>query len=249
MKEFDELISLVETLRSDRGCPWDRALTMQEFKTFLLEETYELIEAIERKDGESIKEEIGDVLLHMVFLSQIAKEQGLFDVKEVLHGVCEKMYRRHPHVFGGRRVESIEKEWEATKRRERPQSSILGPIPKALPALLKAYLVSRKVERVGFDWKDREEIYGKFLEELEELKEAERSNEREAVREEIGDLLFTVVQICRSLKIDPEDALRFTVEKFIRRFNALEERTKVGEATQAEMNEIWERIKEEEKGV
>lgn len=249
MEEFDELLSLVETLRGQKGCPWDKALTMEAFKTFLLEETYELIEAIQSKDRSSIKEEIGDILFHMAFLSQIAKEQGLFHMREVLRGVCEKMYKRHPHVFGGEMVESIEKEWEGLKKKERIGHSALDHVPKSLPALLRAYLISKRAERFGFDWKERSEIYEKLYEELRELEEAERLEDKEAVKEEIGDLLFTVVQISRSHGIDPEDCLRTTVEKFVRRFKAIEGRMDVTKATQEQMDEMWERIKKEEKGV
>lgn len=248
MEEFSRLVKLMETLRSDQGCPWDRKQRVSAFKTFLLEEVYELIDAIERPDAQALKEELGDLLFHIVFIAQICKEEGLFDVADVINGVYEKMYNRHPHVFGASpEDEPIEKRWEEIKREEKENYSPLSNIPKIIPALLRAYIITRRAARVGFDWPELKDVYDKMTEEIEELKEAEQSGDREAVREEIGDLLFTIVNIARFYNVDPEDALRATSDKFVRRFTYIEENADLSSSTLSTMDKLWNEVKGMEK--
>lgn len=248
MDGFLKLVKLMETLRSEKGCPWDKKQTTKAFKTFLLEEVYEVIEALDNDDYGALKEELGDILFHIVFISQICKEKGLFNIDDVVKFVYEKMYSRHPHVFLNVPLDKpVEKKWEDIKKDEKKDYSLLSNIPVTLPALSRAYLISRKVAKVGFDWENINDIYKKLFEEIEELKKAEESGNNEAIREEIGDLLFTVVNISKFHKIDPEDALRFTSNKFIRRFNYIETKTDVESSTLSVMDQLWNEIKNIEK--
>ncbi len=248
MEEFTKLVQLMETLRSEKGCPWDRKQTTKAFKTFLLEEVYELIDAIENDDGKALKEELGDLLFHIVFISQICKEKGLFDIEGVVNSVYEKMYKRHPHVFSNSTSDKpIEVRWEDIKKQEKEDYSLLSNIPDIIPALLRAYIISRRAAKVGFDWEKVDHVYEKLSEEIDELKKAEASGNPDAVREEIGDLLFTVVNIARFHNVDPEDALRFTSNKFIRRFNYIEKKTDIGSSSLSAMDKLWDEIKEIEK--
>lgn len=251
MEGFSRLVGIVETLRSERGCPWDRKQDLKAFKTFLLEEVYELIDAIEREDSQSIKEELGDLILHVVFISQIMREKGSFDVGEVLQDVCEKMIRRHPHVFKGEKLsKDVPRRWEEIKREEKGASKgTLSGVPKNLPALVRAYIVTKKASRVGFDWKDPKEVIEKIEEELDELKGAKDLEDKERMREEIGDILFSVVNLSRFLGVDPEDALRKTIDKFIQRFSYIESKIDVTKANLEELDRLWEESKRlEEKG-
>ncbi|MCX7857445.1 MAG: nucleoside triphosphate pyrophosphohydrolase [Deltaproteobacteria bacterium] len=251
MEEFSELLKVMEVLRGDKGCPWDKKQTLKAFKTFLLEEVYELIEAIGNNDSESIKEELGDILFHIVFMSQICKEERRFEIKDVINCAREKMIRRHPHVFGNEQPPvSVPQRWEEIKRNEKNNYSLLSNIPKTLPALLKAYVVTKRVSRVGFDWKNINDVYRKLDEEINELKEAQKSGNIEKVKEEIGDILFTIVNLSRLQGIDPEDALRGTIEKFVNRFEYIQNRTDIGTTNLDEMDRLWEEIKSiEKKGV
>ncbi len=248
MEEFSKLVDLMATLRSDRGCPWDKKQTIQAFKTFILEEVYELIEAIEEENYPALREELGDVLFHIVFMAQISKEKGAFDIREVVSHAYEKMYRRHPHVFLDQpAATTIEKRWEEIKREEREDYSLLSNIPHILPALLKAYIIGRRVSRVGFDWDKAEGIYEKINEELAELRAAEETGESSAIREEVGDLLFSVANLARFHGIDPEDALRSTCDKFTRRFNYVEANADTGNAPLSAMDKLWDEAKKLEK--
>jgi tetrapyrrole methylase family protein/MazG family protein len=239
MEEFSKLVELMATLRSDKGCPWDKKQTVDAFKTFLLEEVYELIDAIETSNYLSLKEELGDLLFHIVFIAQICKESGLFDITEVIKGVYDKMHHRHPHVFGTLpRDTPIETKWEELKKNEKNDYSPLQNIPQIIPALLRAYIISRRAAKVGFD---------KMHEEIEELKKAEQSGDSALIREEIGDLLFTIVNIARFHNIDPEDALRATSNKFIRRFSYIEKNTDLSNATLETMDRLWNEVKGMEK--
>lgn len=251
MEEFSELVKLMETLRSDQGCAWDKKQTVSAFKTFLLEEVYELIDAIEKLDMQALKEELGDLLFHIVFIAQICKEDGLFDIADVIKGVYKKMYNRHPHVFGTSPKDiPIEKRWEEIKREEKENYSPVSGIPQIIPALLRAYIISRRVARVGFDWPKLEDVYDKMTEETAELREAEQSGDTESVKEEIGDLLFTIVNIARFHNIDPEDALRTTSDKFVRRFTYIEKNTDLSSSTLSTMDKLWNEVKGmEKKGV
>jgi tetrapyrrole methylase family protein / MazG family protein len=248
MKEFSKLVKLMATLRSDKGCPWDKKQTIHGFKTFLLEEVYELLDAIETSNYLSLKEELGDLLFHIVFIAQICKEEGLFDITEVINGVYDKMHHRHPHVFGSLPHDTpIETKWEELKKSEKNDYSTLQNIPQIIPALLRAYIISRRAARVGFDWPKLDDIHEKMHEEIAELQKAEQSGNAELIREEIGDLLFTVVNIARFHNIDPEDALRATSNKFVRRFSYIEKNTDLSSATLETMDRLWNEVKGMEK--
>ncbi|MEN2994899.1 MAG: nucleoside triphosphate pyrophosphohydrolase [Thermodesulfovibrio sp.] len=251
-EKFDRLVEIMEILRSEKGCPWDRIQTHDTLKRYLLEETYELIEAIENKDPKSMKEELGDLILQIVFHSQIAKEQGSFDINDVIDTITQKMIGRHPHVFGDadfKTPEEVLKQWDERKKEEgKLGSSILEGIPRTLPSLLRAYKIQSRVANVGFDWENIEGVIDKIREELKEVEEAVRLGEREKIEEEIGDLLFSLVNLARFLKIDPETALRKTNKKFEERFKRLEkiaqQRGKdLKDMTLTEMDAIWEEIK------
>jgi len=248
MEEFSRLVELMETLRSDRGCKWDRKQTVHSFKTYVLEEAYELIDAIEKEDYEGIKEELGDLLFHIIFISQICREKSLFDIKDVISLTYKKMFNRHPHVFIEKNPDiPIEVRWEEIKKAEKEDYSPLSDIPKILPALLRAYIITRRAAKVGFDWKNVRDIHEKLEEEIRELQEAEKSDNKEKIKEEIGDILFTVVNISRYYNIDPEDALRFTSDKFVRRFGYIEKNTELGKSDIAVMDKLWDEIKSMEK--
>jgi len=248
MKEFSKLVELMATLRGDKGCPWDKKQTISAFKTFLLEEVYELIDSIEQTDYPAIKEELGDLLFHIVFIAQICKEGGFFDITEVINGVYNKMYHRHPHVFGDMpRDTPIELKWEELKKNEKDGYSLLQNIPQVLPALLRAYIISRRAARVGFDWPKVEDVHEKMHEEIDELRKAEQSGNNEQIKEEVGDLLFTIVNIARFHNIDPEDALRATSNKFVRRFSYIEKNTDLSSASLETMDRLWNEVKGMEK--
>jgi tetrapyrrole methylase family protein/MazG family protein len=248
MEEFSRLLELMERLRGDRGCPWDKKQKIESFKTFLLEEVYELIEAIEKDSPDSIKEELGDLLFHIIFIAQICKEEGKFEIKDVLRFTYEKMVRRHPHVFSNEETpDFIPKKWEEIKKKEKRDYSLLGNVPKTLPALLRAYVVTKKVSRVGFDWERIDEVFLKLNEEINELREAERLQNKEKIAEEVGDLLFTVVNISRFYGVDPEDALRSSTQKFIDRFSYIEKNLDFNKTTTEMMDRLWEEKKEMEK--
>jgi tetrapyrrole methylase family protein/MazG family protein len=244
MDAFDKLVGLMETLRSDEGCPWDRKQKISAFKTFMLEEVYEIIEAIEKEDLSDLKEELGDLLFHIVFIAQICKERNMFDIKDVIENVYQKMYHRHPHVFEKRDLGGpIELKWEELKSQEKDNYSLLSHIPPSMPALLRAYVITKRAAKVGFDWPRIEEIYDKMEEELVELKDAEETGDGIKIREEIGDLLFTVVNIARFLSVDPEDALRACSDKFIKRFSYIEQNTDIRSASLETMDKLWNESK------
>lgn len=248
MEEFSKLVELMATLRSDKGCSWDKKQTIGAFKTFLLEEVYELINSIEQADYKAIREELGDLLFHIIFVSQICKEDGFFDIGEVIKGVYEKMYHRHPHVFGDMSPDTpIETKWEELKKIEKEDYSPLQNIPQIIPALLRSYIITKRAARIGFDWPKIEDVHEKMREEIEELKKAEESGDSGLIREEIGDLLFTVVNIARFHSVDPEDALRATSNKFLRRFHYIEKNTDFSNTTLEEMDKLWNEVKGMEK--
>ncbi|MCS7281654.1 MAG: nucleoside triphosphate pyrophosphohydrolase [Desulfobacterota bacterium] len=249
MQEFSDLLKLMETLRGEKGCPWDKKQTLESFKTFLLEEVYELLEAIDKNDSQALKEELGDLLFHIVFICQICKEEGRFEMKDVVVGTYNKMVKRHPHVFLNEKIkEPIPKRWEEIKKEEKENYSLLRNIPKEMPALLRAYVITKKVSRVGFDWEKVEDVFSKLNEEIEELKEAQRLSDKKKIEEEIGDLLFTAVNLARFLGIEPEDALRKAIDKFIDRFSYIERKIDLNSSTQKTMDELWEERKDMERG-
>ena len=248
MDEFARLVELMATLRGEKGCPWDRKQTTKAFKTYLLEEVYELIDAIEKDDYKALEEELGDLLFHIVFISQICKDDGRFDIRDVVNSVYEKMYNRHPHVFKGASADKpVEIKWEEIKKNEKENYRPLSDVPSIMPALLRAYIITRRAARIGFDWEHVDDVYVKMSEEIEELKNAERLADIESITEEVGDLLFTMVNISRFYSVDPEDALRQTCDKFIRRFSYIESKTDIKTSTLSKMDSLWNEIKNIEK--
>ncbi|MGB9822368.1 nucleoside triphosphate pyrophosphohydrolase [Thermodesulfovibrio sp.] len=251
-EKFDELVKIMEILRSEKGCPWDRVQTHDTLKRYLLEEAYELIEAIENKDSKAMKEELGDLLLQIVFHSEIAKQNSNFDINDVIQTIIQKMIRRHPHVFAEadfKTPEEVLAQWDERKKEEgKLHESILDGIPLALPALLRAYKIQSRVSKVGFDWDNAQGVVEKIKEEVKEVEEAIACQEKNRIEEEIGDLLFSIVNLARFLKIDPEAALRKTNRKFEKRFKKLEKIAKqkgknLKDMTLQEMDSLWNEIK------
>lgn len=255
MSNFDRLIEVMARLRGEGGCPWDREQTHETLKPYLIEETYEVIEAIDRKDDRALKEELGDVLLQVVFHAQVAREEGRFDAEEVSDAIVSKLIRRHPHVFGDVKVSGATEvlaNWERIKKAERGSGSALDGVPPHLPALLRARRVQEKAARVGFDWAHAAEVEAKLHEEVGEFLNACESGDRAAMEEELGDLLFSVVNLARFLRFCPEEALRKTIDKFAARFTYIEKAlARRGQspqtATLAEMDALWEEAKKEGK--
>ncbi|MCI0468603.1 MAG: nucleoside triphosphate pyrophosphohydrolase [Nitrospirae bacterium] len=252
MEDFDKLIDIMSALRSENGCPWDKEQTRESLKPFIIEETYEVIEAIDEGVPEKIKEELGDLLFQIIFHCQIAKELGEFTIQDMLKKIAEKMTLRHPHVFGNERFETSEevlKQWEDRKREEgKFRESILEGIPKVLPALVRAHRVQARAARVGFDWKRIDDVIEKLDEEIMEFKEALAKKEQAAIEDELGDIFFSLVNISRFVSVNPEDALRKTISKFISRFHyiemtAAENGRKLSEMTLEEMDAMWEAAK------
>jgi len=247
------LLRLIERLRGEGGCPWDREQTHESLKRNLLEESYEVLDAIDERRDDKLCDELGDVLLQVVFHAQIAKEEGRFDINDVLEAVTSKMIRRHPHVFAGgpaRDSRQVLNQWELIKAGEGEGPQPLMKVNDNLPALLLAQKVQDKAARVGFDWPDIEGPLQKLEEELYELKNAP---DEETRREELGDLLFSVVNAARFLHIDAEDALRASAKKFIRRFGYIERELvgrggRLGEAGMEVLSQLWKEAKEKEKG-
>jgi tetrapyrrole methylase family protein/MazG family protein len=248
------LKEIASILRGEDGCAWDRAQTSQTLKPYLIEEAYEVYDAIEKDDYRHLKEELGDLLYQIYAHSQIAEENNLFTIDDVAHAIIEKLIRRHPHVFGDEVVsnkEEVIEKWEKIKKREKShRTSILDGVPFHLPALLKAYRVQQKTSRVGFDWDRIKDVLVKLDEEVGEFKDSIKQKDRQKIEEEIGDILFTITNISRFLEINPEEALSRTVEKFIRRFKFIEaEAFKSGKEIEdmslEELDSIWERSKNE----
>ncbi len=249
LESFGKLLKIMDELRVK--CPWDREQTYDTLRNLTIEETYELADAVTRKDINEIKTELGDLLLHIVFYAKIASEENHFDIKDVIDSLSEKLIFRHPHVFGDVDVkndpENVKKNWEEIKQHEGVQSVLAG-VPVSLPALIKANRVQEKVRAVGFDWDKPEQIWDKVNEELNELKHEVKRGDQHEIEKEFGDLLFSVVNAARLYGVDPENALERTNRKFIQRFNYLEGHTiKKGrllkDMTLEEMNEIWEEAK------
>lgn len=222
LEAFERLLNVMDDLRAQ--CPWDKKQTIESLRNLSIEEVYELSEAILQKDMKGIKEELGDIFLHLVFYSKIADEQNVFDVADVLNSVCEKLIHRHPHIYGNvvaDTEEEVLKNWEQLKLKE-GKKSILEGVPASLPALNKAYRMQQKTAKVGFEWKQIEDVWLKVEEETTELKEAVESGNKDAIEDEFGDLLFALVNYSRFLNIDPEAALERTNIKFKKRFEFIE---------------------------
>jgi len=254
--ELDELIKIMSALRGEKGCPWDREQTMESLKPFIVEEAYEVLEAIDGKNPEDVKEELGDLLFQIVFQCQIAKEKGDFDMADVIEKIGKKMIARHPHVFGDADYKTSAEvlvHWEAQKKREGKQrESLLEGVPKTLPSLLRAHRLQDRAARVGFDWDKVGDVMKKLDEEIGEFKEAMEKNNEDAIEEELGDVLFMLVNISRFIGVNPEDALRKTISKFISRFRYIEMaaadsgRT-LSDMTLAEMDALWDEAKKKKK--
>ncbi|MBB1284018.1 nucleoside triphosphate pyrophosphohydrolase [Flavisolibacter sp. BT320] len=248
---FERLVRIMNDLREK--CPWDKKQTIQSLRQMTLEETYELADSITDENWKGIKEELGDLLLHIVFYAKIGTEQEQFSIEDVINGVCEKLIVRHPHIYGDVQVENdedVKRNWEKLKIKE-GKKSVLSGVPKTLPALVKAMRLQEKAKQVGFEWENKEQVWEKVKEEEAELQEAMRSSEQQKVEEEFGDLLFSLVNFARFLNIDAENALEVTNKKFIRRFTQMEAAAQdtgkpLAEMTLEEMDAIWNRIKRQQ---
>lgn len=250
-EKFERLVNIMNDLREK--CPWDQKQTIQTLRPLTIEETYELGDAIEKQDWAEIKEEIGDILLHLVFYSKIAEEQNQFNIGDVLDGISEKMITRHPHIYGNVFVENeedVKRNWEKIKLNKEGKKSVLAGVPNGLPALIKATRIQEKVKQVGFEWDDKKDAWNKVKEELQEFQDAENQNSEEEMLSEFGDVLFSLVNYARYVKIDPETALDKTNKKFIQRFQFIESEAKaqnksVDTMTLEEMDILWEKAKKE----
>ena len=221
-KSLDRLLQIMEELRAQ--CPWDQKQTIESLRPLTIEETYELCDAIIKKDWNGLKEELGDVLLHLVFYAKIASEQNQFNFNDVIEAVCNKLVYRHPHIYSNVKVsneQEVKENWEKLKQKER-KKSVLSGVPEALPALIKALRIQDKSKQVGFEWDTTAQVQAKVMEELAELNEAMEENNQDHIEEEFGDVLFSIVNLARFLKVDPELALERTNRKFIDRFNKME---------------------------
>lgn len=245
--DLKKLKELMEKLRSEEGCPWDRAQNFETLKTFLLEETYEVLEAIDKKDPEKLKEELGDLLFQIIFQAQLAEERGYFKLEDVIESVYKKMVARHPHVFGDIKLKTKEEVLERWEQRKHKSSKGGIDVPSTLPALLKAYRLSDKAKQLGFDWQKVEDIEKKLKEEVEEFCGALKEGSERA-KEEIGDIFFVLANIARHLRIDPEDALQSTNSKFLQRFNFMLKKLKEkGIEPKSLKIEEWDKLWEEAK--
>lgn len=258
LDRFEVLVQIMDRLREPDGCPWDRQQTYGSLRGYLIEECYEVAEAIDLADSAALCEELGDLLFQIVFLARLGQEDGAFDARDVVRGIARKMIRRHPHVFGdeiARTAEEVLRNWEVIKRREKPESaesstSVLDGIPNALPALPKAHRLGTKAARVGFDWDRPEDVLGKIAEEVEELRQAIARADRAGIADEVGDLLFSAAMLARKCEIDPEAALEGTNRKFSRRFRWIEEQLRqegcgVDDAGTQRLERLWARAKSE----
>lgn len=249
-----QLLAVVDRLRSPQGCPWDQEQTPQSLIPYLLEETYEVIESIEDDNQQGLKEELGDLLLHVLFQSLMAQEEGYFTLDDSIQAITDKLVRRHPHVFGTqqrRDASEVTQHWEAAKQREKGRQSLLEGLPRNLPALARAHRMQEKAASVGFDWDTITPVWAKVHEELAELQEACAAAKAEAVEEEFGDVLFSLVNLGRFLHLNPEEALRKATAKFEQRFRGIEQELKrrgrhLDEASLEEMDAIWNSFRRQE---
>jgi len=254
LKSFAELLKIMDELREK--CPWDRKQTFLSLRTLTIEEVYELSDAILEKDWNKIKEELGDLLLHIVFYSKMADEKGKFNIKDVIDTLNKKLIYRHPHVFGDENI-FTEKEvldnWEKLKMHEKKnRKGVLDGVPNSLPAMIKALRIQEKVSHIGFDWEKKEQVWNKVHEELEELEEEIKNNDKLKIEKELGDYLFVLINAARLYGLNPENALEKTNKKFINRFKYIEQKAKemgknIEDLTLREMDEIWNEAKQYEK--
>lgn len=251
LQAFGRLLDIMDELREK--CPWDRKQTMESLRHLTIEEVYELGDAILDNDLSEVRKELGDIMLHMVFYSRLGQEQGAFDVADVLNGICEKLIQRHPHIYGDVQVhdeEEVKQNWEKLKMKE-GRESVLEGVPRSLPAVVKATRIQDKAKGVGFDWEEKEQVWEKVQEELAELREAESSGVEQHVEEELGDVLFSVINYARFLKMDPESALERTNKKFIGRFTHMERQIKeqgllMQEMSLSELEAFWRSAKKQD---
>ncbi|MBO9698786.1 MAG: nucleoside triphosphate pyrophosphohydrolase [Sporocytophaga sp.] len=255
LSAFDKLLTIMDELREK--CPWDKKQTIDSLRYLTIEETFELSDAIVEKDNDEIKKELGDILLHIVFYARIGSEQNNFDIADVINSLCEKLIRRHPHIYGdvnAENEEEVKKNWEQIKLKEsNGQKTVLSGVPKSLPALVKAMRIQEKARGAGFDWEKKEQVWEKVEEEMAEFKAEfnvaeNKAIEKEKAESEFGDLMFSLINYARFLDINAEDALEKTNKKFIKRFNYLESESKkdgkeLGKMTLAEMDKYWEAAK------
>ena len=250
---LEDLIALMATLRSENGCPWDKKQTKASIKPYVIEESYEVVEAVDEQDPQKIREELGDLLFQIVFYAQLLSEEDGINLYDIMATVYTKMIRRHPHVFGAVKVENAAEvlvNWEQIKQEEKKaeRSSILEGVPKNLPSLLRAHRIQAKASHVGFEWENLDQILAKLDEEFLELRHAYKQGNIDAIEDEFGDVLFVLVSIARFLEINPDDALKKAITKFTRRFTAIEQKMKAqGKAwkdmTGAEMDQLWKEAK------
>lgn len=249
LKAFDRLLTIMDQLRM--LCPWDQKQTIESIRHLTIEETFELSDAILEGDLQEVKKELGDIMLHLVFYARMADEQKAFDVADVLNGICEKLINRHPHIYADVQAddeEAVKANWEKIKLKEKGNVSVLGGVPKSLPALIKAMRIQEKARGIGFDWDDKSQVWDKVQEEIEEFKQEEEAGNQEKATEEFGDVLFSLINYARFNGINPEEALEKTNKKFIKRFQYLEEESKnagknLGDMTLKEMDAYWEKAK------
>ncbi|MDR3700710.1 MAG: nucleoside triphosphate pyrophosphohydrolase [Candidatus Sulfopaludibacter sp.] len=255
-EKFQQLVEIMSRLRAPGGCPWDREQTFETIKPFTLEETYEVLDAIDRRDWKDLAEELGDFMLQAVFYAQMASEENLFQIGDTLDAINSKLIRRHPHVFGDESAQTsgdVKRIWGEVKSAEKKEKgreaeSLLGPVPRALPALVEAQQIASRAAGVGFDWENAEQVIEKLHEELAELEEARRLASQDELENEIGDLLFVLVNLARFMKVDPEQALRRTNRKFRERFGYIERKLAERGKTPAgsnieEMEALWQEAK------
>jgi len=249
---FQRLVDIMAKLRSADGCPWDKEQTHNSLRPYLLEEAHEVLDTLDKNDFDGLREELGDLLLQIVFHSRLAQEKGRFTILDVLKTLNRKLVRRHPHVFGQMEIKTSEEQrvhWEHLKKQE-GKTSVLDGVPKSLPALLRSHRIQQKASTVGFDWEELDQVWEKVKEEMDELSAVLGSKKQEAIFEELGDLLFALVNLSRFIRVNPEDALRQAAEKFIDRFQKLEktmeaEGIDLRDSSLEEMDEVWNRIKKE----
>lgn len=247
---FLRLVKIMDELREQ--CPWDQKQTIQSLRQLTIEETYELVDAIDANDWKGIKEELGDLLLHLIFYSKIGKEQNEFELEGMINGVCEKLIIRHPHIYGDVKVndeDDVKRNWEKIKSKEGKKSTLAG-VPTSLPSIVKALRIQEKAKQVGFEWENKEDVWKKVEEEIGELKEAINQQSKEEIEAEFGDILFSLVNYARFLQVDPEAALEKTNRKFMQRFKTMEtiaagEGKQLSNLSLEEMDAIWNKVKKQ----
>ena len=256
-KTLEDLLAITETLRGEKGCPWDKEQTRESIKPYLIEEAYEVLEAIDLKDPEKIREELGDLLFQVIFHARLSEERGEFGIYDVIGSICSKLVRRHPHVFEDKKISGsreVKKQWEEIKRSEKKDvgaKKVLHGVPKELPGLVRAQRLQEKAASVGFDWDDPNPILAKIREEMEEILLALNQGDASRIKDEIGDLLFAVVNLSRYMGVHAEEAIRGSIQRFIARFEYIEEKVHASgrdlkTVSLAEMDRYWDEAKKKE---